>query len=118
MKKYILKKLNNSKYDYLVISLTFESVLVFINSLEKELKKEINKIIFDLALVNGTKKNRYTIAIFENGKVDISSFKILSPNMLDDKIKSISLDYFLKHKNIFKNSVLNKIEINKLLNYS
>lgn len=37
MKKYILEKINEDKYAYFIISLTYESILEYIEEIEKNL---------------------------------------------------------------------------------
>ena len=46
MKKYILEKINEDKYAYFIISLTYESILDYIEEIEKKLSIEKNKIIY------------------------------------------------------------------------
>lgn len=91
MKNFELIKLNNSKYDYLVIATTYISPVSTLTDVQNELTDKAGKIIFDLTLINGTSSNRYISASFENGIVNRRSFDVVKA--IEPNVEHISLDF-------------------------
>lgn len=103
MKKYNIIKLYNEPYEYLIIATTYESPIIYI----EEIKKEITckKMLFDLMLINGNKSNRFIGSDMKAcEKFDPSTFFIA--NDVTDSIKEISYRFFSENKALVENSVL------------
>lgn len=98
MEKFMCEKLeNNSKYEYILYSTSFESTA---NDKEVVLKilKNMNflkgYIIIDLLLSKGNNFNRFVELYFENG--DIKSINIKKD--IDIKIKNASFKFYSKNR--------------------
>ena len=104
MKNFELIKLNNSKYDYLVIATTYISPVSTLTDVQNELTDKAGKIIFDLTLINGTSSNRYISASFENGLVNRRSFDVVKA--IEPNVEHISLDFFVHHADLVENGTI------------
>ncbi|MEG1567703.1 MAG: type II toxin-antitoxin system RnlB family antitoxin [Anaerovoracaceae bacterium] len=104
MKKYSIITLNNSEFDYLVISNTYENP---INSfLSQGIIPQISdgKILFDLTLIYGFKPNRYVMVKIADHVLDVSSIQPIVE--LESRIKEISKRHFEKNSFLVENSIL------------
>ena len=104
MKNFELIKLNNSKYDYLVIATTYINPISTLEDVQKELADISGNIIFDLTLINGTNSNRYISAIFEGRNFNRNSFS--SVKVIETDVKHISSDFFVHHVDLVKNGTI------------
>lgn len=106
MKGYSIFELKDSEYNFLIIANTHENPVNALLCEEKIAFIENGDIIFDLALINGLKKNRFV-------KVTVQSHKML-PNTIEvvtevcPKAKEISKNYFNKNADIVRQSILPK----------
>lgn len=108
LEKYNAFKLNDLDYDLLVIANTYlNPINIFLNN-KDELPIKNGKIIFDLTLIYGCKRNRYIAAEIIDGVLDINSVKIIVN--LDNLIKKIGQEYFLKNQYLVLNSHLPNVD--------
>lgn len=117
MKKYAVIKLNNqTKFNYLVISLTYESILSFTDELLKEIDSSGINILFDTFLINAEKSNRYIEAHVINGKIDKTNFKVADYSLITPEIQELSSEYFITNKEVLHNGVLTTSEKERFIN--
>lgn len=107
MKKYILEKINEDKYAYFIISLTYESILDYIEEIEKKLSIEKNKIviIIDQLLTTGNNKNRFITCEYQNGKIKLFTAKNVD---CSENIRKISSQVLKNNYELIENSILTK----------
>jgi hypothetical protein len=104
MEKYNIIKLENLKYDYLIIANTCENPVNIFLADDVTIDIVGGNIVFDLTLINGIKPNRYVGAFMKDSKIDILSIKPLVD--VDAEIKKLSREYFIKNDFLIRNSVL------------
>jgi len=110
----------NSFYKIIKTSIDFYPCIVFSTSymnpmdqkdeIEKDLR-EIGvkgRILFDLLLSHGNTPDRFFEAIFDGAKISEDSLK--SIELLSEKIKGISSDFYHSQQDCIENSVLSKVE--------
>lgn len=106
MKRYSVFELNDSKYNILVIANTYENP---VNELLYEGNVsfiEDGDIIFDLAIINGLKANRFVKAEVKSHQIIPDTIKVVSD--VCSKVKEISKNYFENNNEIVRRSVLPK----------
>lgn len=104
MNNFKILKLHHEPYDFLVIATSYENPLSSFEEIKKELNVGEAKLLFDLTLINGMKKNRYIECHY---KADNDSPLLCSlVDNTDDYIKSLSYDYFLQNEDVLQNSVI------------
>ena len=111
MKKYILEKINEDKYAYFIISLTYESILDYIEEIEKKLSIEKNKIviIIDQLLTTGNNKNRFISCEYQNGKIKLFNRARNEGNFdCSENIRKISSQVLKNNYELIENSILTK----------
>lgn len=104
MKNYQILKLKNEPFDFLVIATSCENPLSYIDEIGKEIKIKKAKILFDLTLINGIKRNRYISCDFCIGRNSVQSCYLVKD--VDDSIKNISRNYFLQNDDLVQKSVV------------
>lgn len=107
MKKYILEKINEDEYEYFIISLTYESILDYIEDIEKNLSIEKNKIIIliDQLLTTGNNKNRFISCEYQNGKIKLFTARNVN---CSENIRKISSQALKDNYDLIENSILTK----------
>lgn len=82
MGNYLLIQLSNKEYDYLVLCLTYESILNYLDELENDLffENKSGKILVDQLLVTGNGKNRFIVCEFKNNEILLSTAKNIVPD--------------------------------------
>lgn len=105
MKEYYIRKLNKSSYDCYLLCLSYDSILNYIENLEKEACFDLpsGAILIDQLLVTGNGKNRFISCCFENGKINLTSAKNATP---DDEFRCFAVEYLKNNVNILENSIL------------
>ena len=104
MDKFEVLALHNGPYDFLVIATSYENPLGSLKEIEKELNVKKAKLLFDLTLINGIKKNRYITCDYEEGENYLLSCSLVEN--INEHIKSLSNKYFIQHEEIVQNSIL------------
>lgn len=107
MKKYILEKINEDEYTYFIISLTYESILDYIEDIEKKISIEKNKILIliDQLLTTGNNKNRFISCEYQNGKIKLYTAKNVD---CSNDIRKISSQVLKDNYELIENSILTK----------
>lgn len=81
MNEYVIINANNIGFDRLVLCLTFESLLTYINKIENMLTKGgvEGRILIDQLLITGDSSNRFLSCAFSKGKLDFETAQIVEP---------------------------------------
>ena len=113
MKKYNLKKINEDEYTYFIISLTYESILDYIEEIENELliEKNIRLILIDQLLTTGNNKNRFISCEYQNGKIRLFTAKNVD---CKENIRKISSQILKDKCDLIENSILTKHQKQKI----
>lgn len=104
MEKYKIIPLDNTEFNHLIISNTYENPINqflydgYIPSIQKA------KVIFDLTIVNGLTFNRFISAIIENHKLLPNSIQVV--NSAPKAIELISKNHFKSNSKIIEHSVI------------
>lgn len=106
MGKYEIFKLNNEPFDFLVIATSYENPLSHLEDVRKDINHAQARVLFDLTLINGVKKNRYIVCNFRSEKSHLQSCSLV--NKVDDCIKLISHNYFVENEEIVQKSFIPK----------
>lgn len=99
-------KLKNEKYDYLAIAKNYESSLSSIAEIEKYIKQEQAKILFDLLVKNGTSSNRFIEYEYQKGRLNQNNFTVVP--VVSDNIKAITSKFLQNNQMLIDSSVLPK----------
>lgn len=105
MSDYVIIKLNDGRYNAFLLCLTFESILNYLESIEKELIIQQNhgNILIDQLLVTGNGPNRFLSCFFSHGKLDISSAHAATPGT---HYRELSLRLLQRNYSSLRNSIL------------
>lgn len=104
MDEFEIIKLNNMSHDYLVISKSTDDFIFFIDEIDKLIKEKNARILIDLIMKNGLQFNRF----FEYNKPHKEKIKMAILTDIEEDIKRISINYFLKNEYLFEESALSK----------
>lgn len=104
MNKFQILKLHDEPYDFLVIATSYENPLSSLSEIEKEINVDEAKLLFDLTLINGTKKNRYIECHYQSGTNSHLSCSLV--DSIDDYIRSLSYNYFAQNEDVVQRSVI------------
>lgn len=104
MKRFEIRKLDNSYYDYLILSTSYINPLQSISDIEQTLKAKNIRILFDLLLSNGNSENRFIEATFNGQKLD--NFR--ECNNVDVGIRKEAGLFYQQNTNLLNNSVLSR----------
>lgn len=109
MKKYIVKKINEDNYTYFIISLTYESILDYIEEIEKELdfEKNITIVLIDQLLTTGNNKNRFISCECQNGQIKLYTAQNVNCR---ENIRKISSQILKDKYQLIENSILTKYQ--------
>ena len=82
MDEYIIIKRNFGDYDGLILCLTFESLLTYVQNIKFPLSKNKNEemILIDQLLITGNGANRFLCCTLKNGKLDLRTAHIVNPS--------------------------------------
>lgn len=117
MNEYNIIKVNNEDYKVIIFSKSYETPLLYLDDISKELKSQnlYNcKILFDMLLCRGNTTERYTEAIFDGEKFIESSFKYIKVDKKNE-IRKIAVDFMKSNISILDNSILTSLQI-KMIN--
>lgn len=105
MKEYILERINEEEYQYFIISLTYESILNYLEKIEGEKVIQNSKgiLLIDQLLISGNNKNRFMSCEYENGKLKLFTAKNV---VCKEKIRNISSRILKNEVRIIKESIL------------
>jgi len=105
LSNYSLYQLNNDQYDYLLLCLTYESILNYLNQLENDqlIQNHSGKLLIDQLLVTGNGKNRFIACEFKNGEIILSTAINVTP---ENKYKNLSIRLLQQNYGLLKYSIL------------
>lgn len=115
MNEYIILKANVEGYDRLVLCLSFESLLSYINKIEDALSldKKEERILIDQLLITGNGTNRFMSCEFSNGKIDFKTAQIVNP---DEYYRKETVDWLHDNYSYVENSILTDEQRQKIKN--
>ncbi|MDD5021927.1 MAG: type II toxin-antitoxin system RnlB family antitoxin [Endomicrobiaceae bacterium] len=107
MKKYKIFDLSTEEYQKILICLTYDSILSYLNHIEKEkiLKKSQGVLIIDQLLVTGNQNNRFISCEYSMGKLNLSTAKNIKP---DISVHKITMNFLRQNLDIVNKSILSK----------
>ena len=115
MNEYIILKANIEGYDRLVLCLSFESLLSYIDKIENALSldKKEKRILIDQLFITGNGTNRFMSCEFSNGKIDFKTAKIVDP---DEYYRKETVDWLHDNYSYVENSILTNEQRQKIKN--
>lgn len=92
-------------YKYFIISLTYESILNYLDQIEKEevLINSKGILLIDQLLISGDNKNRFMSCEYENGKLKLYTAKNI---VVKEDIRQLSSQILKNEIVAIKNSIL------------
>ena len=107
MEKYTLKKIDDNTY--FIISLTYESILDYLEELENELaiKENVKIVLIDQLLTTGNNKNRFISCEYQNGKIMLFTAKNVE---CKEDIRTISSQVLKDKHYLIEKSILTKYQ--------
>lgn len=115
MEKYIILNSNAEGYDRLVLCLSYDSLLSYINMIEDSLaldRKE-ERILIDQLFITGNGTNRFMSCEFSKGKIDFKTAKVVNP---DECFRKETVDWLHENYSYVENSILTKEQKQKIKN--
>lgn len=113
MKKYIMKKINEKKKTYFIVLLTYDSVLDYVNDIEKSISYDKEYVIIvDQLLSTGNNKNRFIICEAQNGKLLLFTARNIEGSM---SIRELSSQILKGQKTTIENSILTNKQKDKIM---
>lgn len=105
MSNYLLYQLNNDQYDYLLLCLTYESILNYLDQLENDqlIQNSSGKLLIDQLLVTGNGKNRFIACDFKHGEIILSTAINVTP---ENKYKDLTIKLLQQNYELLKYSIL------------
>ncbi len=81
MKDYTIVKTKAEDYERLIICLSFEGLVPYMEKIEQELAKENvdGKVLIDQLFITGNGINRFMSISFSNGKFDTATAAVINP---------------------------------------
>lgn len=108
--KYYIKKLPTNDVSVIVYSLSYDSPMNYLSSIEKDLADTgvKGRVCFDLLLSNGNTSDRFYCAFFDGNKITYNSIK--KETEIPTEIYEYSLNFYSDKEEYLTNSVLNKAQ--------
>lgn len=109
MNGFVIENLHDEKYNKLLLCLTFESIINYLDDIEKssEIVGKTGSLIIDQLLATGNGKNRFICCDFHDGVIDIASTKNVTPS---DSIRQESLRLLKENYDCCRFSILTSEE--------
>ena len=111
-----IEKLNNSKYEYLVLFTSYADSLADISEIVKYLQKKncvSGELLFDLLLVNGNSFNRFVEAYYDGRNLNPDTYNIVEN--IDSTIKNRTKLIIKRNMKYLSNSVLTNSEKREII---
>lgn len=107
MNDYVIQKLNSKLYSCLLLCLSCDSILNYLDSLKEEecLKDERGKLLVDQLLVTGNGRNRFISCDFSGGEIILSSAENVMP---EPYFREVCLDLLQKNFDRIQSSILSE----------
>lgn len=105
MKNYDIQTLNNNIFKGLLLCLTSDSIMDYLDKLENEaiILNSSGIVLIDQLLLTGNNPSRFISCSFNYGKFDFTTAKNVNPS---DALKKISIDLLQKNFDMLSNSIL------------
>ena len=115
MQEYTIINTKTKEYKKMIICLSHESILEYINKIEKTLTEEKieGKILIDQLLITGNNNNRFCEIKFTREKFNQNTAQNITPK---ENYKKMTTEYFNSHYEFIKNSILTDEEKQKIKN--
>ena len=113
MNEYKIIKTNAGGYGRLVLCLSFETLLYYINRIEKALS-DITKdaiILIDQLMITGDGPNRFMSCEFSNGRLDYKTAQIVAPT---ESFRKEIVEFLHNNYCYVKNSILTDAQRQKI----
>jgi hypothetical protein len=106
--------IHSKEYNYFIICLSYESILNYINDIEKEIgeNKDKKTILIDQLLVTGNGRNRFLSVDICDGKIDFTSAKNVDAKQYYHQLTCSELK---RNKDILKYCILTDRQVNMIL---
>ena len=107
MENYIIKKIDQDSFEYLVFGTSVESPLFSIQEIADYIKETKDvKVLFDQLLQTGNSENRFLMICFKNGVFDFNSASCISYKDVSNFIKKQISDFLKQNPKILEYSIL------------
>jgi hypothetical protein len=105
MGNYVLYQLSNDKYDHLLLCLTYESILNYLDQLENDklLRNKSGTLLIDQLLVTGNGRNRFIACEFRDGEIILSTARNVVP---ENKFRDLTIKLLQVNYELLKCSIL------------
>ncbi len=109
-KSYRLKKISDREFEYIIFSVDYSRIEDYLSELSQELsgKMRSGAVVFDLLLSNGLSSDRYVSAYFDGRIFHRNTIKPV--DSVDDKIKKLSSNFYLRKPEILENGILTRAQ--------
>ncbi len=113
MNEYKIIKTNTEGYGRLVLCLTFENLLSYINKIEKALSETDTDeiILIDQLLVSSNGTNRFISCLFSKGKFDFRTAHTVSP---EECYRKETIEFLHDNYCYVENSILTEAQRKKI----
>lgn len=100
MKPFEFVNLEDKEYDSFILCLTNESLFSYWDQIESSngILNQTGRLLIDNLLVTGDEANRFIECVYQNGKIDITTAKVTSPN---EYYRKLSIKLLRKNRRIF-----------------
>lgn len=91
---FVIKKVPGSRFSFLILSTSYRNPVDSIPNIESQLagKGNHHRLCFDLLMSNGDTENRFCEVLFENGRILLSTFRVV--RHVPREIRTISDGYY------------------------
>lgn len=105
MNEFIIFDTNVDGYDKYVLCLSCENLLSYIRRIESALVEETRneRILIDQLLITGNGTNRFVSCKFSNGRFDVKTAQIVTPN---ESLKKETVEWLHNNYSFVENSIL------------
>lgn len=105
MNEYAILKTHEDDYDRLVLCLSSESLLEYIEKIEQTLAEDnLNgKVLIDQLMITGNGNNRFISVSFSHGKIDLKTAQTVNPT---DHYRKATVEWLHDNYHYVENSIL------------
>lgn len=117
MKPFEFVNLEDKEYDSFILCLTHESLFSYWDQIESSngISNQTGRLLIDNLLATGDEANRFIECVYQNGKIDITTAKVTSPN---EYYRKLSIKLLRKNYSCIMHSILPSEERKRILSYS
>lgn len=105
MNEYTILKTNEEDYKRLVLCLSSESLLAYIEKIEQKLAEDKldGKVLIDQLMITGNGNNRFISVSFSHGKIDLKTAQTVNPT---DHYRKATVEWLHDNYHYVENSIL------------